>query len=149
VLRTTRPAGWNGTFELPVGRGDGRHSIDVGLRNDRIRTLAWIECWNRLDDVGAAVRSSAWKWRQAKESAIAMGHGRPYDVTGCWVVRATGANRSLVERYPEVFASKFPGSSLGWVRSLTTGSPPPSGVGLVWADLTATRLYAWRQARSR
>jgi transcriptional regulator with XRE-family HTH domain len=147
VLRISRPGGWGGTFELPIGRGDARYSVDVGLRNDGIRTLAWIECWNRLDDLRAAVRSSAWKWRKAEEAAIAIGHGQPYRVVACWVVRSTRVNRALVERYPEVFASKFPGSSLGWVRSLASGSPPPKDVGLVWSDLSATRLFAWRRAK--
>ena len=61
-----------------------------------------------------------------------------------WVVRATRRNRDLVARYPELFASRFTGSSRAWVQALTTGSAPPSDLGLVWCDVRATRLYAWR-----
>jgi hypothetical protein len=61
------------------------------------------------------------------------------------VVRATARNRQLVARYPEVFASRFPGSSIGWVRALATGTEPPAEPGLVWCDANATRLYAWRR----
>ena len=63
-----------------------------------------------------------------------------------WVVRATARNRNLVARYPEVFASRFPGSSQGWVTALSSGVEPPSQPGLVWSDLGATRLFAWRRA---
>jgi hypothetical protein len=64
---------------------------------------------------------------------------------GVWVVRATARNRALVARYPEVFAARFPGSSARWVAALTTGALPPSQPGLVWSDVGATRLFAWRR----
>lgn len=62
-----------------------------------------------------------------------------------WVVHATARNNTLVRRYPEVFAARFPGSSREWVRALMTGGPFPSGPGLVWSDLGATRLFEWRR----
>jgi hypothetical protein len=62
-----------------------------------------------------------------------------------WVVRATARNRSLVARYPEIFARAFRGSSRRWIGALESGSPPPEDSGLVWADPGATRLFAWRQ----
>jgi transcriptional regulator with XRE-family HTH domain len=145
VLRLARSAGWQGTFELPIRMTDGRHSVDVGLRHDGHRTMAWIECWNILDDVGAAVRASTWKWRKAEEVAVAIGGDTPYRVAGCWVVRATARNRALVARYPEVFSSRFPGSSLEWVKAITAGAAPPEGIGLIWADAATTRLVGWRQ----
>lgn len=147
VLRSARPAGWAGTFELPVRAGYGRHSVDVGLRNDRLRVLAWIECWNTLDDLGAAVRSSTWKLRRAEEAAVAIGGDRTYRVTGCWVVRSTRHNRALVARYPELFGTQFPGSSLAWLRALTLGTSPPAQLGLIWCDAATHRLLAWRQRR--
>jgi hypothetical protein len=52
-----------------------------------------------------------------------------------------------VARYPEIFATQFPGSSLGWLRALTQGGPPPDGMGLIWADAAATRLFARRATR--
>jgi hypothetical protein len=58
-------------------------------------------------------------------------------------------NRGLVARYPEAFGSRSPGSSLGWVRSLTVGADPPGEPGLVWCDVAATRLFPWRRPGSR
>jgi hypothetical protein len=44
-----------------------------------------------------------------------------------------------------VFDAKFPGSSLAWVRALTGCADPPAEPGLVWCDVGATRLFAWRR----
>jgi hypothetical protein len=71
--------------------------------------------------------------------------GRPYRVASVWVVRATGANRALVHRYPEVFANAFPGSSRGWVRALTSDAAPPVDAGLVWSDPPNERIFEWRR----
>ncbi len=68
-----------------------------------------------------------------------------YRVRVCWVVRATVRNRALVARYPEIFATRFPGSSAGWVRALTAAAEPPAQPGLAWCDVAAARLFAWRQ----
>jgi hypothetical protein len=68
-------------------------------------------------------------------------------------VRDVERNRQLIARYPELFASTFPGSSARWARALSdppgpTGRPdPPAELGLVWCDARATRLYAWRKGR--
>lgn len=147
VLRLGRAGGWAGTFEMhvPGATGQGRHSVDVGLRHDRLRVIAWCECWNTIGDLGAAARSSSWKLQRAAEAAVALAGDQWYRVAGCWIVRATRHNRALVRRYPEVFAARFPGSSVGWVRALTKGAPPPSDPGLVWCDVAATRLSAWRR----
>jgi hypothetical protein len=117
----------------------------VGLRDDGRRFLVLVECWNTIGDVGAAARSSARKVAEAEAAAIAFGGDRPHRVAACWVVRATRTNRELVQRYPEVFRSRFPGSSLGWVRALVAGAPPPVEPGLVWSDVGATYLIAWRR----
>jgi hypothetical protein len=98
-----------------------------------------------IGDIGAAVRSSVRK--AAELEALAIGRWGEDATTGLvWVVRATARNRSLIGRYPEVFASRFPGSSRGWVAALTTGAEPPREPGLVWSDVNATRLFAWRRA---
>ena len=65
-------------------------------------------------------------------------------VAGCWVVRATTRNRRLVATYPELFATRFPGSSRGWLEALVGGSEPSDQPGLVWASADATRLFAHR-----
>ncbi len=145
VLRLGRAAGYRGTFELPTRSTDPSRSTDVGLRDDRRRLLVLVECWNTFADVGAAVRSSARKLAEAEAAAIAFGAGRPHRVAACWVVRATSRNRQLVARYPEIFGSRFAGSSVGWVRSLTVGGEAPAEPALVWADLARGRLLPWRR----
>lgn len=107
-----------------------------------------MEAWNSFGDIGAGARSFDRKVAAARELAVAIGDDRPYAVVGVWVVRATKRNRALVARYPEVFATRFPGSSALWVRTLRTGSPPPNEPGLVWADSRATDIHAWRRLRS-
>jgi transcriptional regulator with XRE-family HTH domain len=149
VLRIGRRSGYATTFELATRPADPSRSTDVGLRNDRRRWLVLAECWNTFGDVGAAARSSARKQAEAEALAIALGEGRPHRVATVWVVRATARNRAIVARYPEVFASRFPGSSAAWVRALTSGGPPPDEPGLVWCDIAATRLFAWRRRGGR
>jgi len=151
VLRLGRAAGFARTFELPTRPADPARSADVGLRDDRRRLLILVECWNTIADVGAAARASERKRAEAEELALASGplgpdgSVRPYRVRGCWVVRASARNRALVARYPEVFATRFPGSSVGWSSALTSGAEPPPEPGLVWCDVAATRLIAWRR----
>lgn len=145
VLRLARAAGFRSTFELPTRPMDPSRSADVGLRHDAHRILALTECWNLMGDVGAAARSTNRKLAEAGELAVVLGGERPYRVAGCWVVRGTRRNRDLVGRYPEVFAARFPGSSVAWVRAISTGSEPPSEPGLAWCDLAGTRLFPWRR----
>lgn len=145
VLRIGRAAGYRGLFELPTRPIDPSHSTDVCLRSDALRRLLLIECWNTITDIGAAARSTNRKLADAADLAVALGGENPHRVAGCWVVRATVRNRQLLRRYPEVFAAKFPGSSEGWIRALTAGVTPPGEPGLVWCDVTATRLFAWRR----
>ena len=146
VLRTARQAGLQATFELPSRPADSGRSTDGGLRNDRLRVLELLECWNIIGDIGAGARSTARKVADAERMAVVVGRDRPYRVASCWVIRATRRNRELVARYPEVFARRFPGSSRAWVAAITTGSEPPVEPGLVWCDVSATRLFAWRRA---
>ena len=145
VLRLGRAAGYHGSFELATRSANAARSTDVGLRDDRRRFLTFVECWNTIGDLGAAARSSDRKLAEAEALGIALGGERPHRVAGCWVVRATARNRELVRRYPEIFAARFPGSSLGWVRALTLGTPPPGEQGFVWCDVATTRLFAWRR----
>jgi len=151
VLRLGRRAGAKGTFELATRPSDPSRSTDVGLRDDRNRLLILVECWNTFGDVGAAVRSTNRKLAEAADLAVAIGGERPYRVAGCWVVRDVPRNRNLIGRYPELFASRFPGSSALWTHAL--GGPagsgqrhdPPLELGLVWCDARATRLFPWRR----
>ncbi len=101
-------------------------------------------------DIGAAVRASARKQADAQALAAARwGEPGPEPRVGLvWVVRATARNRALLARYPEVFSVRFPGSSAGWLRSLTAGGESPRDPGLVWASVDGSRLFAWRPQRT-
>ena len=153
VLRFGRNAGFAGSFELPTRPSDPSRSTDVGLRDDRARLLILVECWNTFSDIGAAVRSTNRKLAEVSDLAVALGGDRPHQVAGCWVVRDVPRNRNLVARYPELFVSRFPGSSALWVRALTEPAgngpsrrpEPPPDLGMVWCDVAATRLFPWRR----
>lgn len=145
VLRLSRAAGYTGSFELATRPADPGRSADVALRDDRRRRFVLVECWNTIGDIGAAARSFERKLAEAQRLAVAIGGDRPHRVAGCWVVRATARNRTLLARYAEVFAARFPGSSVAWVRTLATGTEPPDQPGLAWCDAARTRLFAWRR----
>jgi len=145
VLRLGRRLGYDGEFELPTRPAEPWRSIDVVLASEARHLVICVECWNTIGDIGAAARVSARKLAEAE--AMAVGRwGEDARAALVWVVRATARNRALVARYPEVFGSRFPGSSGRWVAALTEGSEPPIQTGLVWCDLDATRLFGWRRA---
>jgi transcriptional regulator with XRE-family HTH domain len=144
VLGLGRAAGYSGSFELATRPVDLGRSTDVGLLDPVRRRLVLVECWNTFGDLGAAARSTNRKHAEAEALAIARGGDRPFRVSTCWVVRATRRNRELAARYPEILAARFRGSSDLWVRALTAGSEPPAEPGLVWCDVAATRVFAWR-----
>jgi hypothetical protein len=144
ILRLGRLNGLAGSFELPTRPSEPWRSIDVCLADPRRSRRIVVECWNPIGDIGAGVRTSNRKQAELHDLAIAGGDDDA--VTGlAWVVRATSRNRALVARYPEVFARAFPGSSSGWVATLTNGGPPPGEPGLVWCNVGATRVFAWRR----
>jgi transcriptional regulator with XRE-family HTH domain len=159
VLRLGRVAGFISSFELATRPAEPWRSTDVGLRDDRRRMLVLCECWNAFGDVGAAARSTTRKLHEAESLAVAIWGEAPHQVASVWIVRDTIRNRELTRRYPEVFRSRFPGSSAAWVRALTVARRAvtvvqdmeadmpdvPFEPGLVWCDVHATRLFAWRQ----
>jgi DNA-binding XRE family transcriptional regulator len=148
ALRLGRRVGFETQFELATRPQNPRHSIDTAFADDRRKVAIVIECWNTFGDVGAAARSSARKVAELGELIADRweGEGR---VSSIWIVRDTARNRQLVARYPEVFRSRFPGSSSAWVSALTARGEVPADPGLVWCDLEATRIFAWRQPRTR
>jgi hypothetical protein len=104
--------------------------------------LLIIEIWNRLDDLGAAVRATHRKQAEAEAFAVvAAGNGPAYRVATCWVLRDSAANGDLVRRYPAIFRAEFPGSSRAWVSTFENGTIPPEASGIVWAH-PATGLSA-------
>ncbi len=145
VLATARRAGYPGRFELATRPAEPWRSTDVGLIDDQAARLILVECWNTIGDLGAAIRSSERKRAEADAFAAARWREGPQSIGCVWVVRATARNRALVGRFPEVFRSAFPGPSAAWLRALTARGRLPEGRGLVWADIAATRLFAWRR----
>jgi len=147
LLLLARGVGRTRFIELATRPSDPVRSSDVVARDDRERVIILQEAWNLIGDIGAGLRSSTRKRAESDAAAVlAGGDGGPYRVASCWVVRATARNRALVARYPETFATAFPGSSAAWVRALTTATAPPIEPGLVWCNVAATRLFAWRRA---
>jgi hypothetical protein len=145
VLRLGKACGYIGSFELPTRPADPGRSGDVGLRNEQRRTLILAECWNTFGDIGAASRSTNRKLADLEAfGAYAWGEDA-HRIGAVWVIRATKRNRALVARYADVFAARLPGSSVGWVAALSRGAEPPNERGLVWCDVRATRLFAWRR----
>lgn len=144
VLRVGRTAGYTGAFELTTRPAEPWRSVDVGLASPARRQLIQVECWNTIGDVGVAARSSTRKLAEVQDLAVAR-WGTEGSAGLVWVVRSTKRNRALIARYPEVFSSRFPGSSGRWVEALVHGTPPPTEPGLVWCDVAATRLFAWRR----
>lgn len=146
LLRLARGLGRGRSFELPSRPVDPSHSIDVLTRDDRGRRLLIQEVWNVIGNIGAAARSTSRKTAEAEALAVAIGgDGGPYSVHAVWVVVASRRNRELLARYPEAFATRFPGSSREWVAALTSGRPPPAEPGLVWCNVSGTRLFEWRR----
>lgn len=145
VIRLGRAAGYRALLELPTRPSEPWRSIDVALCDDARRRLTVVECWNTIGDVGAAARASNRKLAEAGALAAARWGEGDHEVRLVWVVRATSRNRALVARYPRLFAARFPGSSGGWVKALTTGSTPPDAPGLVWASVDGSRVFAWRR----
>lgn len=146
LLELAAVTGRRATAELPTRPLDPRHSIDVAVWDPHHRTLIVQEAWNTFGDVGAAIRSTHRKQAEAADlAAVLAGDDGPSSVAVVWVVRATAANRTLVARYPNLFATTFDGSSIEWARALTDGTGPPQRPGLVWFDSTTRRITAWRR----
>lgn len=142
VLRLAAANGRNGRFELSTRPANPSLSIDVCLHDRRQRILFVIEIWNRLEDLGAAARSTARKVAEAAQFAAT--HEVPDRVAWCWLLVDTAANREIVRRYPAVVGATFDGSSQAWVRALTDGTAPPDRPGIAWVDPRAGRLTELR-----
>jgi transcriptional regulator with XRE-family HTH domain len=143
LLEIGRLNGRRGLFELATNRADPSHSIDICEEDPLHGCLLVLEAWNRFGDLGAAARSSDRKVAEATRS----GRGTPVAVRHCWIVRDSAANRNIVRRYPEILASRFPGSSTRWAEALEQGSSPPTEAGIVWFDPSRRRLRPMRRAR--
>lgn len=142
VLSLARAYGRPATFELGTTPADPRNSVDVGIRDDGHRVLTIVEIWNRLDDLGRAVRATD---RKAVEAADLAAFSEPsYRIAVCWLLVDTAANRRIVRSYPQILRTRFPASSQAWVRALVDGSEPPQQAGVCWIDQRAGRITAVR-----
>jgi transcriptional regulator with XRE-family HTH domain len=148
LMKLARTTGRTATFELPTRPVDPSRSIDVCVRDARARVLIIEEAWNTFGDLGAAIRAIHRKTAEAEDLAATIDDGPPYRVAVVWVVRESAANRSIVNRYPEIVRSAFPGSSRAWARALTSGDPPPLATGFVWFDSATGRIHASRRPTS-
>jgi transcriptional regulator with XRE-family HTH domain len=144
VIASGRRNGYEARFELGTRPANPWRSIDVLLSSRARRTVIVAECWNVIGDLGAATRSSTRKRQEAADLVLA-GWGPPVSAHLVWVVRATPRNRVLVATYPEIFSTRFRGSSRGWADALNGGGDPPAEDGLVWVDPGARRIFAWRR----
>jgi transcriptional regulator with XRE-family HTH domain len=144
VLRFGRRAGFTAQFEMSTRPAEPWRSCDVGLGSASRRVAVDVECWNSFGDIGAATRSSNRKVAELDQIAVAR-WGAAGRAALVWVVRDTDRNHAVVARYPEVFASRFAGSSRAWVVALTEGGPVPDEPGLIWCDLSTGRLHPWRR----
>jgi transcriptional regulator with XRE-family HTH domain len=140
TLRLTARGGWRGRFEAASDPTAPRHSTDIELSAPDGR-IVLVEIWNRLDDLGAAVRSS-----DRKLADLAHRRALPTSVSSCWLLVDTSANHDLVRRYPAIFRSRFRGSSARWVDALTTGGPAPANQGVAWIEVRSGRLRPMRSS---
>lgn len=131
VATIATAAGWRTTIEAPDDPRSPTGSSD--LRLDRPGAAVLTEIWNRLDDLGAAARSSDRKLARAQLGTRAV-----------WLLVDTAANRAIVRRYPAVLRARFPGSSAGWVRALSAGGDPPLEPGIAWIDVRGRRIAELR-----
>jgi hypothetical protein len=145
LLEIGRLNGRRGSFELATKRSDPSYSIDICEADLANGCLLVLEAWNRFGDLGAAARSSDRKVAEATSTARSA--PKALEVRHCWIVRDTAANRNITRRYPEILASRFPGSSSRWVAALERGTKPPTEAGIVWFDPSRNRLRPMRLRR--
>lgn len=150
MISLARRTGRRVDVELPSRPSIPAYVIDVVIRDDVARVIVLAEIWNRIDDLGAAMRSTIRKATEAEGLAVlAAGDGTHYRVATCWLFVDTAANRRLVGQYPQVLRARLPGSSLGWVRSLVEDSAPPPEPGMAWVDTRAGRIVPLRLGAQR
>jgi len=133
VARKARPGGWKPLSEH--GLGDFGVADLVLARSDE---RAIIEIWNWLADVGDAFRS----WDRKLER---IGAGTTTRTSGCWAMRATRRNRTLVAAHATLFNARFPGSGAAWLAAFGDArAPMPADAALLWVSVRGDRLFPAR-----
>jgi transcriptional regulator with XRE-family HTH domain len=155
LVELASAGGWSALPELAIDPGPQRsRSIDVALVRAVTGEAVVAEIWDWFEDVGASLRSLDGKVtglaaRLAADLTQVARSGpteeSAWRVKGLFVVRDTRRNRLLVAELRPLFAARFDGSSIAWIRAL--GSPAaamPDGHGFLWSDrrmhLIASRL---------
>ena len=140
MTRIAMAGGWRASFEAAVDGSSFAGSTDVLL--ERENRVVLCEIWNRLDDLGAAARSS-----DRKVARVTAAH--PEKTVGClWLFVDTAANEAIVRAFPGILRTRFPASSSAWVKAFWGGTPP-SEPGIAWIDLRGGRIRAMRRHPGR
>ncbi len=133
ISRIAAPGGWRPQPEHDLGSA-GVADLLLARANE----LALIEVWSWFADVGAAFRS----WNRKVERITARGTSA---ASGCWAVRATRRNRSLIAAHATLFAARFPGSGVAWLAALTDPTiPVPDQPALLWVSVRGDRVFPAR-----
>ncbi len=160
LIELATRGGWTAHPELAIDPELPRsRAIDVALVRVASREAVAVEIWDWFDDIGASLRgldakvstlelrvaSLAPEPLTAEDDEEARTPSGEWRVRGLFVVRATRRNRVLVAELRPLFAARFDGSSVAWLRALRSPTAPmPTGHGLLWgdrtSDLSASRL---------
>ena len=144
VLRVLRASGVKRFVELNTRPSESRRAIDVVALDEARKVMLLIQVWNTFGDLGSAARGFDRELAAAGEAAAGLGHPN-VRVAGCWAIVDSRRNRDLLRRYPEFFATRFPGSSVGWVRAITGRASPPDQPGIIWLDLRRGEIVGRRR----
>ena len=141
VIASAAVGGWSATPERAIDPAAGRsRSIDVQLQRPARHEIAVVEIEDLLADGGQAMRGL-----EDKVAAVRRGVGPDWSVRGLLILRSTNRNRTLVRELRDLFATRFPASSEGWLAALRDPvRPMPRSDGLVWSSLDGRRLFAVR-----
>ena len=123
--------------------------MDVALVRLERREAILTEIWDWFDDVGSSLRSLDAK-REALADRLAreFGGAEGWRIRCLFVVRRTRRNAKLLQELRALFAARFPGSSVAWLRALgDPAAPLPDRDGLLWSTSTY-RLQASRVGRA-
>lgn len=154
IIEMAGGGGWLAMPELAIDPAwTHSRSVDVLLERPSTREAIVVEVWDFFDDVGAAVRGldgkvGALSRRYATAEAAAGTPESAWHVRGCFVMRGTRRNRTLLDEFGAIFRTRFPASGDAWLAALAEPEhqlPPHDG--LLWTDVAGTRLIPARLRR--
>jgi len=152
VIRLSEPGGWRALPEEFIDR-EARTSraADVLLERrsdtDGVREYALWSVTDWIEDAGAVVRDFSRRSAAVDRYAVGRMQGdEPVPRTaGCWLVRATRRNRTLIGEHRHFFRARFPGPGRAWLAALASpGSPLPTQPALLWVSVKGERVFPAR-----